>query len=190
MHQTHAVALKIVASEKISADHSIIHNKWSPAHTRINYLTPILWQEIVDKFSDSDYFIREQLMDTECLRPFSPGYRISLISQIVKKFVEQKKVIRLTYTDLAIWTPERARTGKDRAKETSFSMRYVTSAADELLHGIDRNKKITREWLADWLNCLDKLVDDTRYHYACRIVNDLVMRGVLIHKGDFTYAVR
>jgi hypothetical protein len=188
MHQ--AVALKTTNPIKFSADKSTIHNKWSVSYTRIDYLTPILWQEIVNKFSESEYFIREQLIYAECLRQFSPGYRISIISQIVKKFIEQKKIIRLTYTDLAIWTPERARTGKDRAKETSFSMRYVTTAADELINGVDKNRKITREWLADWLNCLAKLTDSSRYTYACRIINDLETRGVLIHKGDFVYSIR
>jgi hypothetical protein len=163
MHRSQAVALKTSNPAKIIADKSIIHNKWSAKYTRIDYLTPILWQEIVDKFSESEYFIREQLIQSDCLRQFSPGYRISIISQIVKKFIEQKKLIRLTYIDLAIWTPERARNGKDRAKETAFSMKYVTTAADELINGVDKNKKITREWLADWLNCLDKLTDSSRY---------------------------
>jgi hypothetical protein len=160
--------------------------------TRVEQITPLLWQEIQQYFGPDDIFTRDHLIYCNCLRQFSMAYRIALVRFAVKALMRTNKVLKFNVSDLGLYTPENVQRKRimQRNKETVFAGSYVTRAADELLNRtLDANKAFDPQWLAEWLHCLQKLGPTTRFQYAQRISKDLTRRGVLKDVGGGLYTV-
>lgn len=156
--------------------------------SRIETLAPILYSAIEAKYSNVEYFTRDQLIQTYCLRSFSYSYRLCLIGEIIKQYIKTGELLKLTQTDLAVATKNNLKLYRaaqyDNSKQIATS--YTTRAADELVAaGI--NDVISADWLANNLQCLSVLVMKARQQYAKRILSDLEVRGVLRKIDSLNY---
>ena len=156
--------------------------------TRVQALTPLVWNEIQTRYSDAEYFTRDHLLYFTCMRQFSMAYRISLVRFVVRDLISDNKLLKFNTTDFAINSPENNRRYRTamRNPEVAYSGSYTTRSADELLSREKTVNKFDLNWLADWLDCLSHLSDTTKSYYVRRIVDDLVRRGVLTeHPGKY-----
>jgi hypothetical protein len=160
---------------------------------RVAHLKPIIWKELQSRYSDAEYFTRDHILYFRIMRQFSVAYRISLVRRVVGELIEEIRLLELSRTDLVVNTPENMRRyralQRDPNSASAYSGSYTTRSADELLNRRISKTRLDRDFLSGWLQCLSHLSDITRYQYACRIVDDLVRRGVLYDNQDGTFSV-
>jgi hypothetical protein len=147
--------------------------------------------EILEKFTNSDYFTRDHLLYFSSLRQFSMAYKIYLVREIVLHFISVGALTRLNKVDICVATPENQRKFRiaQKLNEVAYAGSYTTRSADELLSRPAVPREFSSNYLATWLVCLDKLASSTKQIYAKRICDDLLRRNILVKRTDSTFSL-